>query len=129
MQAKVESEFHKKLQEACKELSLECGNALTELAFAIRLMKLPAAASPHIASASAAAEQLKKSFSDSCAAEEILHVAAIITLLLEIEGCTRQTVASVEELAQLAHFRSSNPVVIPAADAEGTSHVSIEVNE
>ena len=90
MQAKVESEFHKKIQEACRELSIECGKALTELASAIRSMKLPATANHHIAVAGAAAEQLNKSFSGSYASKEILHVAAIVTLLLEIEGYTKQ---------------------------------------
>ena len=131
LQEKVETEFHNKIQEACRELSIECGKALTELASAICSMKLPAAANHHIAAAGAATEQLNKSFSDSYAAKEVLHVAAIVTLLLEIEGCTQQILASVEELARLAHFKSpkvvDKPAVVPVADAEGP-HVAIEVN-
>lgn len=114
------------------ELSTESAKALNDLASAICLMKQPTAAKGHIVAARTAAEQLNKSFSDTRAVKEILHVASAITLLLDIVESTQQILACVEELAKLAHFKSPEvvikPVVAPISDGEG-DYVVIEVKE
>lgn len=106
--ASKQVQLHEKLTGVCIELSMESGKALSELALAFRSMTMPSAAiKDHMTAASMASEQLMSLLEDHTDLKEVLHAASIVSMLAETVGCTREIVASIEELARLAGFRSS----------------------
>ena len=122
-------ELPKHLGEVCVELSSKCSKALTEAASAMRTMTAPSAAAKcYMDAANSAAMQLRASFSEnSIVPKEILRAAPIVSLSTEIVRCVGEIVASVEELARLARFVSSDEMVLKG-DAEAAD-VSIAIEE
>ncbi|KAJ4970645.1 hypothetical protein NE237_003744 [Protea cynaroides] len=113
----VPSEFRKKIRKACTDMSLECGNALKELALAIKEMRQPCLADPPVESAKTAAGDLKTTlktaFIENSDLLAIMSAATVASLLVEIVHCTDKIAKSVHELANLAHFKKVDPTLTP----------------
>lgn len=100
------------IQVAFSNVSSESGKALKELALAIKTMILPSSANPHITNMKIASGNLKSFLkSDFCEDTNLLQimpVAAIASLLIEIVICVENIADAVNELASLANFKGRN---------------------
>ncbi|XP_008785891.2 aluminum-activated malate transporter 1-like [Phoenix dactylifera] len=103
-QTPADLELRKMISSTCKEMSIECGKALKELAASIGTMTTPGVCRHNIAIA-AATTTLKASLSEEGIPSMILETAITASLLSQVVQCVPQIVASVEELARLAQFR------------------------
>ncbi|XWS28511.1 hypothetical protein CRYUN_Cryun25bG0075900 [Craigia yunnanensis] len=108
-------EIHGKFEEACIKMSSESGKAMKELASAIRTMTTPSSDCPHIAKSKDAANSLKSSLKTGLYKDidllDIVPVATVASLLLDVLSCTEKISESIHELASLAHFKSVEPDV------------------
>ncbi|KAH7680723.1 Aluminum-activated malate transporter protein [Dioscorea alata] len=124
-------ELYSEIRSACADMSSETAKALSDLANDIKSRSAPATARLHVAAAEAAAERMKMALSNG-AEGGIVHVATIGSLVGEITKSAKEIVGSVEELAQLAGFKSHEAVnkamVKPLADGE-SQHTTITVDE
>ncbi|GAA0170907.1 transporter [Lithospermum erythrorhizon] len=110
---KISNEIREKLQEPCKKVSMECGMALKELASTIDSMTTTPNVDIHTANAKSTAKILKnmlklsswKDNDNNLDLPEIIQVAGVVSLLLEILNCTLKIGDSVSELASLAKFK------------------------
>ncbi|GMI94675.1 hypothetical protein like AT1G08440 [Hibiscus trionum] len=95
-----------KFQETCTEL----GKAMNELAAAIKTMSPPYSHCAHIAKAKNAAGNLNSLLRTGLRKDidmvEILAVATVASLLLDVLACTEKISESIHELASLAHFKN-----------------------
>ncbi|KAK8605013.1 hypothetical protein V6N13_082473 [Hibiscus sabdariffa] len=102
-----------KFQETCTELCSELGKAMKELASAIKTMSPPSSHRAHVARAKDAAGNLnsllKTGLHKDVDTVEILAVATVASLLLDVLACTEKISASIHELASLAHFKDGKP--------------------
>lgn len=104
LQTPADLELKKMISLTCKEMSIECGKALKELAATIRTMTTPCACCHDIAIA-ATTTKLKVLISEESIPSKVLETAIIASLLSQVVQCVPQIVASVEELARLAKFK------------------------
>ncbi|KAJ4972105.1 hypothetical protein NE237_005204 [Protea cynaroides] len=111
----VPYEFREKIHQTCTNMSIESGNALKELALAIKEMRQPCLADPPVESAKAAASDLKTILETAIIANSdlltIMPAATVASLLVEIVHCTEKIAESVHELANLAHFKKIDPTL------------------
>ncbi|KAJ0084053.1 hypothetical protein Patl1_30308 [Pistacia atlantica] len=113
------SEMRYKIEEVCKEMSLECGKALKELALAIKATSQPSSANTntHIENSKSAAKNLnsllKSSVWEDTDILAAVPVAAVASLLIEVVDCTEKIAESVYELASMANFKSIEATVLP----------------
>ncbi|KAL4320114.1 hypothetical protein GQ457_18G005860 [Hibiscus cannabinus] len=102
-----------KFQETCTELCSELGKAMNELASAIKTMSPPSSHRAHVARAKDAAGNLnsllKTGLHKDIDTMEILAVATVASLLLDVLACTEKISGSIHELASLAHFKDGKP--------------------
>lgn len=92
-------------------MSTESSKTLTELAMAIRTMTTPSPTNPHIDAAIAATIKLKVATSEEgIAVPLVIESAMIATILADIVRYVHQIAISVQELARLADFKSSELV-------------------
>ncbi|XVF47000.1 hypothetical protein PTKIN_Ptkin03bG0074000 [Pterospermum kingtungense] len=116
-------EIRGKIQEACIRIGSESGKAMKELATAIRTMTRPSSDCPHIAKARNAANSLKSLLKSGLSEDidllEILAVASVASLLLDVLSCTEKISESIHELASLAHFKSLEPDGKPNINQQG----------
>ncbi|OMO62698.1 Aluminum-activated malate transporter [Corchorus capsularis] len=107
---KASLETRGKIKEACMKLSCESGKALKELASALRTMTQPPSQCPHIAKSKNAANSLKSLLKTGLCKDidlqEIVAVATVASLLLDVLSCTERISESVHEIASLARFKS-----------------------
>lgn len=119
---KADAELRLQIQTICKEMSSESAKALRELSSDIRSMTIPSPAKCHISAATSAAANLKTALSNDITVWETVHVAMIALLLSELVNCTTEIASSVDELAELALFKSSDlvhsAVVNPVSDED-----------
>lgn len=99
-------------------MSMESGMALKELALAIRKMTRPTSAVPHIEKSEAAAKTFKTLLKSGVWGGgtdylEVIKVATVASLLIDVTNCTQNISESVHELASIANFKSVNPFVSP----------------
>ncbi|KAG8371125.1 hypothetical protein BUALT_Bualt13G0054200 [Buddleja alternifolia] len=103
-------ETRAKIQESCTKMSSECSYALKKLASGINTMTCSLPADAHILNAKAAAKKLKSSLKPGLWPEtdlvDIIPVATVASLLIEIASCTVKIADSVHELASLSKFKS-----------------------
>ena len=96
-------------------MSSESGKAMKELASAIRTMTPPSSDCPHIAESKNATNSLKSSLKTGLCKDidllDIVPVATVASLLLDVLSCTEKISESIHELASLAHFKSLEPNV------------------
>ncbi|KAJ0973344.1 hypothetical protein J5N97_021303 [Dioscorea zingiberensis] len=125
------NDVRNKIRSACAEMSSESAKGLSDLAASIRTMSVATAARQHMAAASAAADKLKALLSDGGEVAEIVHVATIGAILVEIVKCGEEIAGTVEELARLAGFKLAEAVngapVKPGSDDGQCPHVVITV--
>ncbi|OMO62697.1 Aluminum-activated malate transporter [Corchorus capsularis] len=103
-------EIRTRIQETCTKMSLESGKALKELGLAIKTMTKPFGADTHIENSKSAAKNLNsllKSglWDDEMDLLEIVPVATVASLLIDVVNCTEEIAESVRELASMANFQ------------------------
>ncbi|KAK8649669.1 hypothetical protein V6N13_139335 [Hibiscus sabdariffa] len=120
-------EIPSKIRETCSEMSLECGRALKELALAIKTMVKPFAAHVHIENSKSAAENLNSLLQssgllgDNMDVLQLVPVATIVSLLIDVVKCTEEIAESVHELASMVNFEAVEPTVSPEKPETGQS--------
>ncbi|XP_044481479.1 aluminum-activated malate transporter 2-like [Mangifera indica] len=112
------SEMRYKIEEVYREMSLESGKALKELALAIKTMSQPSAATKtHIENSKSAAKSLNSLFKSNIWGDTDLQaavpVAAVASLLIDVVACTEKIAQSVYELASMANFKSIEVTLSP----------------
>ncbi|GAB4824609.1 hypothetical protein Ancab_007482 [Ancistrocladus abbreviatus] len=115
---KTRDEIH----EACITMSSESGQALKELASALRTMtQSPSSVDAHIASMKAGVKSLKSFLGSSIWGDSknvdllkvMMPVATVASLLIDIVECTEKIAEAVHDLASLAHFKMIESTVSP----------------
>ncbi|XP_044506753.1 aluminum-activated malate transporter 2-like [Mangifera indica] len=112
------SEMRHKIEEVYREMSLESGKALKELALAIKTMGQPSAAtSIHLKNSKSAAKSLSSLFKSNVWGDTDLAaavpVATVASLLIDVVACTEKIAQSVYELASMANFKSIDATLSP----------------
>lgn len=114
-------------QESCKSMSSESSHALKNLALAIRTMTSSSVAETHIVIAKTAADNLKILLKTNPWQQtdilEIIPVATVASLLIEVVSCTAKIAESVQELASLAKFKSPDDEDASKSDVQNTERV------
>ncbi|KAK8545030.1 hypothetical protein V6N13_066343 [Hibiscus sabdariffa] len=116
-----------KIRETCMEMSLECGRALKELALAIKTMVKPFAARVHIENSKSAAENLNSLlqssglWDDNMDLLQLVPMATVVSLLIDVINCTEEIAESVHELASMVNFEAVEPTVSPEKPETGQS--------
>lgn len=109
----IEEEIRTSIQEPCMKVSTECGHVLKELALAMKTMTYPLTIIVHTDNAKIAAENLKSLLQTNSSWEEIkfsdiIPMATVASLLIEIVSYTIKMVESFDQLATLARFKKTN---------------------
>ncbi|GLT90124.1 hypothetical protein SLE2022_080740 [Rubroshorea leprosula] len=109
------SEFQAKIKESCRRMSAQSGNALRELAIAIKTMTEPYSSTETSLNASKAAIRslktaLKGLSFDAPDLLAILPAATVASVLVEVVKCVEKISTSVHELSNLAHFKTLEPL-------------------
>ncbi|KAK4492289.1 hypothetical protein RD792_003092 [Penstemon davidsonii] len=128
-------EIRAKIQELCTKMSSECSYALKELSLGIKTMRCTLSADPHILKAKTAAKKLKSSLNIGLWPDtdliDIIPVATVASLLIEIVSCTANIADSVHELASISKFKTPDANVLPEEKMSRTSseelHIRISV--
>lgn len=93
-------------------MSSETSRTLKELAKVIKAMSRSSSANSHIKNAKISAENLKSSLKtgvpDNTDLLEMIPVATVASILLDVVICVEKITESVHELAPLARFKDSN---------------------
>ncbi|KAK8515695.1 hypothetical protein V6N13_139336 [Hibiscus sabdariffa] len=116
-----------KIRETCTEMSLECGRALKELAFAIKTMVKPFAAHVHIENSKSAAKnfnsllQSSGLWGDNMDLLQLVPMATVVSLLIDVINCTEEIAESVHELASMVNFEAVESTVPPEKPETGQS--------
>ncbi|CAN4119155.1 unnamed protein product [Withania somnifera] len=101
----------KKIQEPCTKMSIECSNALKEIALSMKTTTLYPTTDSHILKAKAAAEKLRSIIRSGGLIEEeelqkLLPSTRIASLMLDLVSNSVEIVDSVNQLAVLMKFKS-----------------------
>ncbi|MCD7446540.1 hypothetical protein HAX54_009223 [Datura stramonium] len=109
----IGQEVRTRIQEPCMKVSTECGHVLKELASAMKTMTYPLTITVHIDNAKLAAENLKSLLQTNSSWEEmnfsdIIPIATVASLLIDIVSYTIKMVESFDQLATLARFKKTN---------------------
>ncbi|KAL0437068.1 UNVERIFIED_CONTAM: Aluminum-activated malate transporter 2 [Sesamum radiatum] len=119
-------EIRTKVQESCTKMSSECSCALRELAKGLKTMTRAMSADTHIRNAKTAAKNLKSSLQTSLWPDtdllDIIPVATVASLMVEIVSCTIKIADSVHELACLSKFKNPDAVI---ANETGQGKVAV----
>ncbi|XP_044482009.1 aluminum-activated malate transporter 2-like [Mangifera indica] len=120
-------ELQKKIQEACIKISTESGKSLKELALATKTMTQSKSSNTNIANLRKAVENLKTLLTINHWEEvnllEIIPLAAIASILMEVVQLIENISEVVHELASMAHFKCEDAKVSPkqpCSSKEGT---------
>lgn len=109
------SEFQAKIKESCRRMSKQSGNALRELAIAIKTMTEPTSATQASLDTSKAAIRSLKTALKGVSFETpdllaILPAATVASVLVEVVKCVEKISTAVHELSNLAHFKTLEPL-------------------
>ncbi|XP_044475512.1 aluminum-activated malate transporter 2-like isoform X2 [Mangifera indica] len=130
-------EIRCKIQDASIQLCSESANTLKELALAIRTMTPPTPANQHLINSKIAAKNLKSLLNTGLFKEtdllEVIPVATMAYLLVDVVSCTEKIAESIQELASLAKFKSTKkheerqaqPNLCPQRTMQRNSGISI----
>ncbi|KAL2540967.1 Aluminum-activated malate transporter 2 [Abeliophyllum distichum] len=136
---KTPPEVRAKIQESCTKMTSESSLALKEVALAIKTMSSSSIADPHIVNAKTAAKKLKSLLKTGLWKDpnflEIIPVAAVSSLLIEIVSSTAKIVDSVHELASMAKFNNDvlmqkengKDKILRVPSIEGSHNIAITV--
>ncbi|GAB4859840.1 hypothetical protein Ancab_011320 [Ancistrocladus abbreviatus] len=96
----------------CMKMSTESGKALKELSSAINTMtQPPSSTKSHLEASKSAARDLNSTpganFCQDNEFSEVIPVATVASLLVDVLQCTEKIAESVQELASLARFKSA----------------------
>lgn len=103
--------FPGEIRNVCIKMSLESGKALKELGASLRTMNQPSSSvDGHIMNSKAAVKTLKSllksgSLWEDCDLLQIVPVATVASLLVDVVDCIDKISTSAYELANLAHFK------------------------
>lgn len=104
-------EIRCKIEDASIQLCSESVNTLKELALAIRTMTPPTPANQHLINSKIAAKNLKSLLNTGLFKGtdllEVIPVATMAYLLVDVVSCTEKIAESIQELASLAKFKST----------------------
>ncbi|XVE79168.1 hypothetical protein DITRI_Ditri14bG0036200 [Diplodiscus trichospermus] len=120
----IKAEIRSKIQDTCTKMSLESGKALKELALAIESMVKPFSADVHMEKSKSAAKNLNsllKSglWDDKMDLLEVVPVATVASLLIDVINCTEEIAKSVHELASMVNLADVEPTVSPEKPETG----------
>ncbi|KDP36114.1 hypothetical protein JCGZ_08758 [Jatropha curcas] len=122
----VPEEFQSKIQESCIKMSEESSKALRSLASSIKTMTNPSPASIHVENSKAAINELKVILKASSLEQAdlfaIVPAATVASTLVEVVKCVDKLAESVEELANLAHFKNVEATVSPESKSQLLLH-------
>ncbi|KAH7685527.1 Aluminum-activated malate transporter protein [Dioscorea alata] len=108
-QAASELENNTRIRDACMDISKESRSAIKVLASSVKTMTTLSDSKNHMTAAAEAAKSLKMTLSEEgLLIREALHIATIVSLLLEIVSCAQDIEVAIEELAKLAGFEISS---------------------
>ena len=132
LQAKPE--IRSKIQETCTKMSLESGKALKELAFAMKKMVKPFSADNHIENSKSTVKNLNsllKSglWDDDMDLLQVVPVATVASLLIDVVTCTEKIAESVHELASMVNFEAVEPSVSPEKPETGQPEIAKTSND
>ncbi|XWS52799.1 hypothetical protein CRYUN_Cryun11dG0103100 [Craigia yunnanensis] len=127
-------EIRSKIQETITKMSFESGKALKELALAIKRMVKPFSADIHIENSKSAAKNLYsllKSglWDDEMNLLEVVPVATVASLLIDVVTCTEEIAESVHELASMVNFEAVEPTVLPEKPETGQPEIVKSSND
>ncbi|GLT81949.1 hypothetical protein SLE2022_003710 [Rubroshorea leprosula] len=121
-------EIRSKIRVTCTELCLESGKALKELALAVKNMTKPLSADSHIENSKSASKNLntmlKSGLWEDADLLDLIPVATVASLLIDIVNCTEEIAGSVQKLASMAGFASVEPTVSPEKPQTGQPETS-----
>lgn len=107
-------------------MSLESGKALKELASSIKRMVKPFSPDIHIESSKSAVKNLNSLLKSGLWDDheimdllEVVPVATVASLLIDVVNCTEQIAESVHELASMVNFKAVEPTVSPEKPETG----------
>ncbi|KAK4607203.1 hypothetical protein RGQ29_001145 [Quercus rubra] len=111
------NEFGRKIQEPSTKICSESGEALRELASAVRKMKQPTSVNAHIENSKTAIENLKFMLDtydlEDANLQKIIPSAEVTLTLIDVVPCIVKIADAVQELASLAHFKTPATSVSP----------------
>uniref|UniRef100_A0A803M0A8 Aluminum-activated malate transporter n=1 Tax=Chenopodium quinoa TaxID=63459 RepID=A0A803M0A8_CHEQI len=145
-QTQKPQKFPEEIREACTKISLESSKTLKKLGSCIRKMAYPSTSiNAHIVSSKAAVKSLKtflksgSSYNQHAELLQIIPIATLASLLIDIVDCTEKIAESTYDLAILAHFKKakikeknvvekSKPENVTKHDEAVNNHVSNAVD-
>lgn len=120
MLLQIPPELQGEIQQPCIKMSAESGKALKALASSIKTMADPSAANPFVEASKNAIKDLKVtlkaanlSTSNIVNLQEIVPAATLASILVEIVKTVEKTFDAVNELANLADFKTVEATVSP----------------
>ncbi|KAE8692995.1 Aluminum-activated malate transporter 8 [Hibiscus syriacus] len=121
LHADAKPEIRSKIQLTCTKISMESGEALKELSMAIKTMVKPFSADIHIENSKSNVKNLNsllKSglWDDKTDLLEVLPLATVASLLIDVVSCTAKIAESVHELATKLNFEAVEPTVAPETE-------------
>ncbi|CAL0332155.1 unnamed protein product [Lupinus luteus] len=124
-------EVQSMIQESCTIISSECGKTLKESSLGVRHMTKSSMPNQHVANAKNAVESLKSVLRtnpwEGADYVDIIAVAAVASLLIDVVDCTEKICEAIEELASLARFVPSQLLhqgtVQPISKRDDSIHV------
>ncbi|XP_031275869.1 aluminum-activated malate transporter 8 [Pistacia vera] len=149
----IPPEFQSEIQQSCRKMSAESGKALKALASSIKTMADPSAANPFVEASKNAVKDLKITLKATTLStnnivdlQAIVPAATVASILIEIVKTVEKISDSVNELANLAHFKTVEATVSPelkvqphnllhrgsvqpVLDGEISNHVVIDIDE
>lgn len=112
-------QFRRRIEESCKAISSESGNALRILASSLKKMTNPSSSSSksHIENAKIAIDELKTTLkSGYLETSDLLGIipdATVCCILIDIVKSVEKISEAIDELGRLANFKSVEPTVSP----------------
>ena len=108
-------------KQICKKLSYELGNVMKEVASSIKKMKKTSAVKSQLTDTKLAVRDLKTLLQDKSLWEkfnllEVLPVATVASILIEIVNCIENIVEEVHELGCMANFKSMENAIGPVKE-------------
>ncbi|KAE8691737.1 Aluminum activated malate transporter family protein [Hibiscus syriacus] len=116
-------EIRTKIQETCTIMSMESGEALKELSMSIKLTVKPFAADICIDNSKLAVKNLNALLKsglrdDETDLLEVVTVATVASLLIDVVSCTAGIAEPVHELSTMLNFETVEPTVSPKTEPE-----------
>lgn len=109
VESQISEELQAKFEGSCRRMSKESSTALKKLASSISSMTCSSEPDPHILNAKSATDNLKSLLKTNSRQGDILEIipmATVVSLLIEVVSFTIKIAESIQELATQAKFKS-----------------------